>query len=70
MHIWGGKLGRGVLFMSDHQFDKLVDMMPLEIFNGYVDKIVSYTEEKGKPVKDHYGTIRKWFKADYPKGVS
>ncbi len=63
-------LGESAIYMTAEQFDELVVMMPMEVLLGYVDKIQSYTEKKGKVVKDHYGTIRRWFKTDYPKGVT
>ena len=71
IEAWCGNplLGESAIYMTAEQFDELTMMMPLEVLLGYADKIKSYTEKKGKPVKDHYGTIKKWFKKDYPKGV-
>ena len=54
----GGKLGGGVVFLSDVQFDDLLDKLSLEEFNHYV-AVVRDCELQGKPYKKktHYQAI-------------
>ena len=59
-----GELGKGVVFMSDAQFDDLLDRMDLETFNYYVDKLSTFIIDKGAHVKNHYETILKWWEQD------
>jgi hypothetical protein len=68
-HIWHGELGEGVLLMSDSQFEHLCEIIPLDVLEGYVKKIVNYTNEKGKTVKNHFGKIMTWYKADFPAAI-
>lgn len=54
----GGTLGKGVVMLSDEQFDDLLDKLSLEEFNKYVS-IVADCELNGKPFtkKTHYQAI-------------
>lgn len=54
----GGELGRGVVLLSDAQFDDLLDKLSLEEFNKYVS-IVADMELKGRHYKrkTHYQAI-------------
>lgn len=62
--VLNGTLGKGVVFISDAQFDDLLDRMDIETFNYYVDKLSTFIIEKGAKVKNHYETILKWWEAD------
>ena len=62
--VLNGELGKGVVFMSDAQFDDLLDRMDLETFNYYVDKLSTFIIDKGAHVKNHYETILKWWEQD------
>lgn len=61
---WGGKDGKGYLILSESQFSELLDMMPLEVFDSYSDKITKWIAEN-KPIKNHYELIKKWYNEDY-----
>lgn len=54
----GGTLGKGVVMLSDEQFEDLLDKLSLEEFNKYVS-IVADCELNGKPFtkKTHYQAI-------------
>ena len=61
---WGGKLGQGVLVLSDRQAGELFDMMPLDVFERYCVKLSSWIRQN-RPVKNHYELIKKWYYEDY-----
>lgn len=69
LHVIGGKFGKGVVLMTDEQFDSLLEELGIEGFNFYVEKLASFIIEKGATVKNHYETIRKWAKEDAKVGV-
>lgn len=54
----GGSLGRGVVMLSDEQFDDLLDKLSIAEFNKYIG-IVADCELSGKPYrkKTHYQAI-------------
>ena len=62
--VLNGELGKGVVFLSDEQFDDLLERMDLETFNYYVDKLSCFIIKNGAKVKNHYETILKWWKED------
>ena len=62
--VLGGELGKNVVFLSDEQFDDLLDKMDLETFNHYVDKLSNFIIKNGAHVKNHYETLLKWWRED------
>lgn len=62
--VLNGELGKGVVFISDAQFEDLLDRMDLETFNYYVDKLSTYIINNDAHVKNHYETILKWWRED------
>ena len=58
MSFLGGSLGKGVVLLSDEQFDDLLDKLSIDEFNKYVG-IVADCELNGKPYKKktHYQAI-------------
>ena len=62
--VLNGELGKGVVFLSDEQFEDLLDKMDLETFNHYVDKLSCFIIKNDAKVKNHYETILKWWKQD------
>lgn len=58
MKFLGGTLGKGVVLLSEEQFDDLLDKLSIEEFNKYVG-IVAECELNGKPYKKktHYQAI-------------
>lgn len=62
--VIGGKLGKGVVFLSDAQIADLLDRMGIDTFDYYVDKLSNFIIQNGAKVKNHYETILKWWQED------
>ena len=60
----GGGLGKGVVFLTDEQFESLLEELGLDAFNRYVEKLADFIIEKSANVKNHYETILKWHRED------
>ena len=64
LEYMGGKLGKGVVLLSDIQRDTLLEKLGLDAFNHYVEKLATFIIEKNAKVGNHYGTILKWAMED------
>lgn len=64
LKLLGGKLGKNVVYLTDSQIDKLIDMLGLDAFDRYVARLADFIIEKNAHVKNHYETILKWYKED------
>jgi hypothetical protein len=64
LKLLGGKLGKGVVFLSDDQIEKLLDTLGLEAFDRYVERLADFIIDKKAHVKSHYDTILKWYRED------
>lgn len=62
-----GKLGQGVVFLTDEQIGDLLDKLGLEGFDYYVSKLADFILKRHATVTNHYATILKWWDED--KGV-
>ena len=62
--VRNGELGQGVVFMSDAQFDDLLEQMGLETFNYYMKKLSNYIIQNNAQIRNHYETILKWWAED------
>ena len=62
--VLGGELGKNVVFLSDEQFEAILDKMDLETFNYYVDKLSNFIIKNDAHVKNHYETILRWWRED------
>ena len=62
--VLGGELGKNVVFLSEAQIADLLDMMGVETFDYYVDKLSRFIIQNDARVKNHYDTILKWWKED------
>lgn len=62
--VLGGSLGKDVVFLSEAQIGDLLDMMGVETFDHYVDKLSAFIIKNGAHVKNHYETILKWWRED------
>lgn len=62
----GGTLGKGVLLLSEEQQDHLLDIMPINVYDYYCDKLSTWIVKKKRKVTDHYNLILKWYREDYP----
>lgn len=60
----GGKLGRGVVYLSDKQIEHLIDLLGIDAFDRYVGRLADFIIDKKAHVKSHYDTILKWHKED------
>ena len=59
-----GKLGKGVVYLTDNQFDYLLDRLGIDAFNRYVERLANFIIDKNAHVHNHYETILKWFEED------
>lgn len=59
-----GTLGKGVVRLTDAQFDALLDKLGYDNFNHYVERLADFILEKGAVVHNHYETILKWYAED------
>ena len=60
-----GKLGKGVVFLTDEQFDSLLDQLgSVEVFDKYVSKLANFIIDNNANVGNHYETILKWHRED------
>ena len=63
--VISGKLGKGVVFLSNDQIDSLLDEFEdIETFDYYVDKLASFIIKNDAKVANHYETILKWYRED------
>ena len=62
--VRNGELGQGVVFMSDAQFDDLLDRMGLDTFDYYMQKLSNYIIQNNAQIRNHYETILKWWAED------
>ena len=62
--VRNGELGQGVVFMSDAQFEDLLEQMGLETFNYYMRKLSNYIIQNNAHIRNHYETILKWWGED------
>ena len=59
-----GKLGKGVVLLSDKQMQQLLDKMGLDGFDHYVDRLSDFIISKNAKVANHYETILRWWQED------
>ena len=60
----GGKLGKGVVFLSDEQSDDLLDRIGLDAFDYYVERLATFIIKNEARVQNHYEMILKWHEED------
>lgn len=60
-----GELGQGVVNLSQRQMELLLEEMGLEMFDYYVRKLSDFILKNDASVKNHYGTIRRWWQEDH-----
>lgn len=64
LKLFGGELGKNVVFLSSEQINSLLEKLGLDAFDYYVDKLASYILKTGAKPKNHYSTILKWYTED------
>ena len=53
----------GVIMLTENQVGQLLEIMGLEVFDIYTDKLTKYIKENGNVI-NHYATMLKWYKED------
>lgn len=64
LKLIGGELGRNVVYLTDEQFNDLLDKLGMDAFNRYVKRLADFIIENNAYVKNHYEMILKWHKED------
>lgn len=64
LKVMGGRLGKGVVMLSEEQTGDLLDKMDLAVFDYYVSKLSDFILKHDAKVKNHYATILKWWQED------
>ena len=64
MNYMKGKLGKGVVLLSERQISELLDKMDIDSFDYYVERLADFILAKQAKVKNHYATILKWWEED------
>ena len=65
----GGELGRGVVLMSEEQFDDLLEKLTLDEFNTYVGKLAHLIADKGyRYSRSHYQAVLEMVERDRKAG--
>lgn len=60
----GGKLGKGVVYLSDEQSDDLLDRIGLDAYDHYVERLATFIIEHDANVQNHHAMILKWHEQD------
>ncbi len=60
----GGTLGKGVVYLTQRQFDSLIEKLGLDAFERYLPRLADFIIDKKAHVKSHYDTILKWYEDD------
>ncbi len=64
LNFMKGKLGKGVVLLTQQQIEDLLERMGLDSFDYYVERLADYILTKQARVKNHYATILKWWEED------
>lgn len=59
-----GKLGKGVVLLTQEQMESLLEQMGLDSFDYYVERLAEYILKNRCKVRNHYETILKWWNED------
>lgn len=64
MKKWEGELGKGVVMMTEEQFENLLDKMDLDGVEHYIPKLADFILKNNAQVKNHYQTLLRWWEQD------
>ncbi len=64
LELLRGELGQGLVMLTDHQMEDLLDKLGVDVFDQYVKKLAQYLSSTGYQVRSHYKTILRWWKQD------
>lgn len=62
--VMGGKLGKGVIRLSQAQSDALLDTIGFDMYNHYLERLANFIINNGAAPANHYETILKWWNED------
>lgn len=60
----GGVLGQGVVLLSEHQVDDLLNQLGQDAFDHYTKRLSDFIIKNHASVPNHYATILKWYRED------
>lgn len=55
---------RGSVMLSENQISELLNIMGLDAFDDYVDRLNAFIKTRNANIKDHYSMILKWYNED------
>ena len=64
LKLMGGRLGQGVVLLSDREQEDLLDKLGVDGFDKYVRKLSDFILRNGATVNNHHATILKWWSED------
>ena len=64
LEFMNGKLGKGVVLLSQEQMADLLEQMGLDSFDYYVERLANYILKHKCNIRNHYDTILKWWNED------
>lgn len=64
LKYFGGKLGKGVVLLTEEQVEDLLARIGIDAFDNYVEKLADFIIRNDAKVASHYDTILKWWRKD------
>ena len=64
LEFLNGRLGKGVVLLTQEQMTSLLDQMGLDSFDYYVERLADYILKNQCKIRNHYDTILKWWNED------
>ena len=64
LEFMNGKLGKGVVLLTQEQVADLLEQLGLDSFDYYVERLADYILKNQCKVRNHYETILKWWNED------
>ena len=64
LEFMNGKLGKGVVLLTEGQMGDLLEQMGLDSFDYYVERLADYILKNQCKVRNHYETILRWWNED------
>lgn len=64
LEFMNGKLGKGVVLLTQEQVADLLEQLGLDSFDYYVERLADYIIKNQCKIRNHYETILKWWNED------
>ena len=64
LEFMNGKLGKGVVLLTQEQVADLLEQLGLDSFDYYVERLADYILKNQCKIRNHYETILKWWNED------